>query len=151
MALGSAVLGRPTESEESRGVKAALDDVLHEVLVSAVPMRPGRAGIGKGIGQRDRECSLATSVRVAVERHGESGELCGEVTAVGIADEIARESEECLANFGMLVVLVDELEGLSARERWLRVGALRSLLEAGVSVNTPAEAAFLAEVRAALL
>ena len=61
------------ESEELRGVEAALDDVLHGVLVSAVPMRPVRAGIGKGIGQRDRVCSLATSVRVAVERHEESG------------------------------------------------------------------------------
>ena len=151
VALGSAVVARPTESEEIRGVKAALDDVLHEVLVSAVPMRPGRAGIGKGIGQRDRVCSLATSVRVAVERHGESGELCGEVTAGGIADGIARGSEECLADFGMLVVLVDELEGLSAEERWRRVVALRSFLEAGVPVNTPAEATFLAEVRAALL
>ena len=90
-------------------------------------------------------------MRVAVVRHGESGELCGEVTAGGIADVIARGSEECLADFGMLVVLVDELDGLSASDTWRRIVALRSFLEAGVSVNTPAEAAFLAAVRAALL
>ena len=85
VALGSAVLEKPMESEELRGVEAALDDVLHGVLVSAVPMRPVRAGIGKGIGQRDRECSLATSVRVAVERHEESGGLCGEEAAADVA------------------------------------------------------------------
>ena len=64
------------ESEELRGVEAAFDDVLHGVLVSAVPLPPVRAGIGKGIGQRDCECSLATSVCVAVERHEESGGAC---------------------------------------------------------------------------
>ena len=53
------------ESEELRGVEAAFDDVLHGVLVSAVPLPPVRAGIGKGIGQRDCECSLATSVCVS--------------------------------------------------------------------------------------
>ena len=141
------------ESEELRGVQAALDDVLHGVLVSAVPLRPVRAGIGKGIGQRDRECSVATSVRVAVERHEESGGLC-EVTADGIADEIARESEKCLANLEMLCMSVDELEGLSARERRRRVVALRPFLEraeACVSVYTPAEVAILAEIQAALV
>ena len=94
---------------------------------------------------------LATSVRVAEERHEESGGLC-EVTADAIADEIARESEKCLANLEMLCMSVDELEGLSARERWRRVVALRRcFLEAGVPFHNPAEVAIWAEIQAALL
>ena len=155
MALGSAVLGRPAESEESRGVKAALDDVSHGSLVPAVPVRPVRTGIGKGLGQRDRDCSLATSVRVAEERHEWVGRLC-DVIVEGIADDFARESESCLTDLGKLRVfvnelVVNELEGLSDRERRRRVVALRSFLEAGYSVNTPAGAAILAEIPAALL
>ena len=90
-------------------------------------------------------------MRVAEERHGESGGLCGEETADGIADEIARESD---FDLGMLRVFVDELEGLSARARRRRVVALRSFLEraeACVSVYTPAEVAILAEIQVALL
>ena len=160
MALGSAVLARPTESVEIRGVKAVSDDVLCRALVPAVPTRPVRAGFGKGIGQRDRECFLATSVRVAVERHEESGGLCGELSADGIADEIARESEKqiafqmkLLANLEMLRGVVFEQEGLSAREKRRRVVALRSYLEAygGISAYTPAMVAILAEIQAALL
>ena len=139
------------ECEELRGVEAAFDDVLHGVLVSAVLLPPVRAGIGKGIGQRDCECSLATSVCVAVERHEESGGLCGEETSDEIADEIARE---CLASLGMLRVFVYELEGLSARARRRRVVALRPFLEraeAYVSAYTPAAVAILAEIQLALL
>ena len=148
------------ESEEIRGVKAASDDVLHGVLVSAVPVRPVRAGIGKGIGQRDRECSLATSVRVAVERHEESGGLCGELSADGISDAIARETEKqiafhmkFLANLEMLRGVVVELEGLSASEKRRRVVALRPVLEAcsGYPAHTPATVAIWAEIQAALL
>ena len=97
--------------------------------------------------------ALAISVRVAEERHEESGGLC-EVTADGIADEIARESEKCFANLEMLCMSVDELEGLSAREKRRRVVALRPFLEraeACVSVYTPAEVAILAEIQAALV
>jgi hypothetical protein len=97
---------------------------------------------------------LATSVRVAEERHEEPGGLCGEETADGIADEIARESEKCFANLEMLRVFVYELEGLSARTRHRRVVALRPFLEraeACVSVYTPAAIAILAEIQSALL
>ena len=162
MALGSAVLGRPTESEETRGVKAVSDDVLCRALVPAVPTRPVRAGFGKGIGQRDRECSLATSVRVAVEWHEESGGLCGELSADGIADAFAfaRETEKLvafqikfLANLEMLRGVVVELEGLSASEKRRRVVALRPVLEAcsGYPAHTPATVAIWAEIQAALL
>ena len=88
------------ESEELRGFEAVFDDAFLGVVASAVPVPPFRPGIGKGIGQRECECSLATSVRVAEERHEESEGLCGEETADGIADGIARESEKCLANLG---------------------------------------------------
>ena len=135
------------ESEELRGVEAALDDVLHGVLVSAVPMRPVRAGIGKGIGQRDRECCLATSVRVAVERHEESGGLCGEEAAADVA-------VCCLETLGMLRSAVYELEGLSARERRRGVVALRPILEQAegyAHAYTPAAAAIWAEIQLALL
>ena len=77
-----------------------------------------------------------------------------EVTADGIADEIARESEKCFANLEMLCMSVDELEGLSAREKRRRVVASRPFLEraeACVSVYTPAEVAILAEIQAALV
>ncbi len=89
-------------------MKAALDDVSHGFLVPAVPLRPVRAGIGKGLGQRDRDCSLATSVRVAEERHEESGRVC-DVIADGIADAFARESESRLTDLGKLRVFVNEL------------------------------------------
>ena len=157
MALGSAVLGRPTESEESRGVKAALDDVSHGFLVPAVPLRPVRAGIGKGLGQRDRDCSLATSVRVAEERHEEPGGLCGEETADGIADAISRRSKECFDDLEMLCIFVNELEGLSDGAKRRRVEALRPFLErvvraeAGAPVFDPVELAALAEIQVALL
>ena len=152
--LGSAVFERPMESEELRGFEAVFDDAFLGVVASAVPVPPFRPGIGKGIGQRECECSLATSVRVAEERHEESGGLCGEETADGIADEIARESEKCFANLEMLRVFVYELEGLSARARHRRVVALRPFLEraeACVSVYTPAAIAILAEIQAALV
>ena len=133
------------ESEELRGVEAAFDDVLHGVLVSAVPLPPVRAGIGKGIGQRDCECSLATSVCVAVERHEESGGLCGEETA----DDVARD---CLDTIGKLRVAVYELEGLSARERRRRVVALRLMIEQAEAIAyTPAAAEILAVIRVALM
>ena len=137
------------ESEELRGVEAAFDDVLHGVLVSAVPLPPVRAGIGKGIGQRDCECSLATSVCVcvAVERREESGGLCGEETA----DDVARD---CFDTFGKLIVAVYELEGLSARERRRRVVALRPILEFAEGYAfacTPAAVEILAEIQLALL
>ena len=160
MALGSAVLARPTESVEIRGVKAVSDDVLCRALVPAVPTRPVRAGFGKGIGQRDRGCSLATSVRVAVERHEEAGGLCGELSADGISDAIARETEKqiafqmkFLANLEMLRGVVVELEGLSASEKRRRVVALRPVLEAcgGCPAHTPASVAIWAEIQAALL
>jgi rRNA-processing protein FCF1 len=94
-------------------------------------------------------------VRVAEERHEESGRLC-DVIADGIEDEFARGSESRLTDFGKFRVfihelVVKELEGLSDRERRRRVVALRSYLEAGYSVNTPAGAANLAEIPAALL
>ena len=157
MALGSAVLGRPTESEEIRGSQAASDDFPHGFLVPAVPLWPVRAGIGKGLGQRDRECSFATSVRVAEERHEESGGICGEETADGIADAIARGSEECFDDLEMLCMFVNELEGLSdgAKRRW--VEALRPFLErvvraeAWTPVFNPVELAVLAEIQVALL
>jgi hypothetical protein len=135
------------ESEELRGVEAAFDDVLHGVLVSAVSLPPVRAGIGKGIGQRDCECSLATSVCVAVERHEESGGLCGEETA----DDVARD---CLDTLGKLRVAVYELEGLPARERRRRVVALRPILEFAEGYAfacTPAAVEILAEIQLALL
>ena len=65
--------GRPLESEELRGFEAVFDDAFLGVVALAVPVPPFRPGIGKGIGQRECECSLATSVRVAEERHEESG------------------------------------------------------------------------------
>jgi hypothetical protein len=153
MALGSAVLARPTESEEIRGSQAASDDFPHGFLVPAVPLWPVRAGIGKGLGQRDRDCSLATSVHVAEERHEESGGLCGEETADGIADAIARRSEECFDDLEMLCMFVNELEGLSdgAKRRW--VEALRPFLErvvraeAWTPVFNPVELAVLAEIQ----
>ena len=151
MALGSAVLARPTESEENRGVKAALDDFSHGSLVPAVPLRPVRAGIGKGLGQRDRDCSLATSVRVAEGRREEFGGLC-EVTAGGIADAFARESEKCLANLVWLRRTVDELEGLSVTERRRRVVVLGPFLEraeACAFAYTADGVVILAEIQAA--
>ncbi len=143
-AVGSAVLGRPIESEELRCVEAAFGDAFHGVLVSAVPMPPVRSGIGKGIGQRECECSLATSVCVAVERHEESGGLCGEETA----DDVVREGFEAVRG------AVYELEGLSARERRRRVVALRRILErveGYAFAFTPAAATILAEIQLALL
>ena len=105
-------------------------------------MRPVRAGIGKGIGQRDRECSLATSVRVAVERHEESGGLCGEEVAADVA-------VCCLETLGMLRSAVYELEGLSARDRRRGMVALRPILERAevyAHAYTPAAAAIWAEI-----
>ena len=139
------------ESGEHRGFEAVFDDAFLGVVVSAVPVPPFRSGIGKGIGQREGECSLATSVCVAVERHEESGGLCGRETSDEIADEIARE---CLASLGMLRVFVYELEGLSARAWRRRVVALRHILERAevyASAYTPAAVAILAEIQLALL
>ena len=79
------------------------------------------------------------------------------MTADGIADEVARESESCLTDLGKLRVfahelVVNELEGLSARERRRRVVALRRcFVEAGASFHNPAEVAIWAEIQAALL
>ena len=158
MALGSAVLARPTESEEIRGSQAASEDFPHGFLVPAVPLWPVRAGIGKGLGQRDRDCSLATSVRVAEERHEEPGGLCGEETADGIADAIARRSKEWLDDLEMLCMFVNELEGLSDGAKRRRVEALmRPFLErvvraeAWIPVFNPVELAILAEIQEALL
>ncbi len=84
-------------------------------------------------------------VCVAVERHEESGGLCGEE----IADDVARY---CLESLGMLRGAVYELEGLSARER--RRVALRPILEradAYAFAYTPAAVAILAEIQLALL
>ena len=151
MALGSAVLARPTESEEIRGSQAASDDFPHGFLVPAVPLWPVRAGIGKGLGQRDRDCSLATSVRVAEGRREEFGGLC-EVTAGGIADAFARESEKCLANLVWLRRTVDELEGLSVTERRRRVVVLGPFLEraeACAFAYTADGVVILAEIQAA--
>jgi hypothetical protein len=142
------------ESEELRGFEAVFEDAFLGVVVSAVPVPPFRTGIGKGIGQRECEGSLATSVCVAVERHEESGGLCGEETSDVIADAIAREQVRCLANLGMLRVLVYELEGLSDRVRRRRVIALRPFLEqaeACASAYTPAAVTILAEIQLALL
>ncbi len=100
------------------------------------------------IGQRECECSLATRVCVAVERHEESGGLCGEETA----DDVARY---CLESLGMLGGAVYELEGLSARERRRRrVVALRPILaraEVYAFACTPAAVAILAEIQLAIL
>jgi hypothetical protein len=100
-------------------------------------------------------------VRVAVERHEESGGLCGELSADGISDAIARETEKqiafqmkFLANLEMLRGVVVELEGLSAREKRRRVVALRPILEVGeeyASAYTPAALAILAEIQVAFL
>ena len=139
------------ESEELRGFEAVFDDAFLGVVASAVPVPPFRPGIGKGIGQRECECSLATSVRVAEERHEESGGLCGEETAGEIADDFTRE---CLASLGMLREFVCELEGLSARARRRRVVALRPFLEraeACAFAFNPAAVAILAEIQLALL
>ena len=142
------------ESEELRGLEAVFDDAFLGVVASAVPVPPFRSGNGKGIGQRECEGSLATSVGVAVERLEESGGLCGEETSDEIADEIVREQVRCLAGLGMLRVFVYELEGLSGRARRRRVIALRPFLEraeACASAYTPAAVAILAEIQLALL
>ena len=135
------------ESEELRGFEAVFEDAFRGVVVSAVPVPPFRTGIGKGIGQRECEGSLATSVCVAVERHEESGGLCGEETA----DDVARD---CLETLGKLRVAVYELEGLSARERRRRVVAFRPILEFAEGYAfacTPAAVEILAEIQLALL
>jgi hypothetical protein len=96
-------------------------------------------------------------VRVAEERHEEPGGLCGEETADGIADAIARRSEECFDDLEMLCMFVNELEGLSDGAKRRRVEALRPFLErvvraeAGAPVFDPVELAALAEIQVALL
>ena len=135
------------ESEELRGVEAVFGDAFPGVLVSVVLVPPVRSGTGKGISQRKCECSLATSVCVAVERHEESGGLCGEETA----DDVARD---CLGTLGNLRVAVYELEGLSARERRRQVVALRPIFEFAEGYAfacTPAAVEILAEIQLALL
>jgi hypothetical protein len=110
---------------------------------------------------------LATSVRVAEERHEEPGGLCGEETADGIADAISRawlslvqlslRSQKCFDDLEMLCIFVNELEGLSDGAKRRRVEALRPFLErvvraeAGAPVFDPVELAALAEIQVALL
>ena len=129
------------ESVEIRGVQAVSDDAVLGVLASAVPLRPVRAGTGKGIGQRNRVGSLATS---------EAFEEVCEETVDGIAAAIARESEICLANRGRLKVIVDGLEGLSASMRGWRVVELGRVLEEKFAHCPPAGVPIVAEIREAL-